>query len=109
MAPPTGSAAFEETTSEQRLTVATNLGVLYAKQHRWQAAAELLRPCLEIAEAGTVVGANARRRLYETYVLVLRRTGQKREAKALQARADALLPDTSSMTVDAGEAPGRRR
>jgi tetratricopeptide (TPR) repeat protein len=102
------SGASKETTSEQRLIVTTNLGVLYAKQHRWQAAAEVLRPGLEIAETGTGVGADARRRLYETYVLVLRHTGQKQEAKALQARADALLPpDTSSMTVDA--AAGRQR
>jgi hypothetical protein len=88
----------------------TNLGVLYAKQGRWQAAAELLPHALEIADAGTGIGTVARRRLYDTYAQVLRRSGQKREAKALQARADALLPpDTSSMTVDAGETGSRRR
>jgi tetratricopeptide (TPR) repeat protein len=100
----------KEATDEQRVTVMTNLGVLYTKQRRWQVAAELLRRSLEIAETGTGVGADARRRLYETYALVLQRTGQKQEAKALQARADALLPpDTSSMTVDAGDSAGRGR
>ena len=99
----------KEATNEQRVTLMTNLGVLYTKQRRWQAAGELLRRSLEMAEAGTGVGADARRRLYETYALVLRQTGQRREAKLLQARADALLPpDTSSMTVDAGETAGRR-
>jgi tetratricopeptide (TPR) repeat protein len=99
----------KESTDEQRLTVMTNLAVLYSKQQRWPAAAEQLRRAMEIAETGTG-GSIATRRLYETYALVLRRSGQKREAKALQARADALLlPDTSSMTVDIGEAAGRRR
>jgi hypothetical protein len=87
----------------------TNMGVLYAKQGRFPAAAELLRRALEIAEAGTGVAATIKRRLYDTYALVLMRSGQKREARALQARADALLPpDTSSMTVDVGES-GRWR
>jgi tetratricopeptide (TPR) repeat protein len=100
----------KEVSDEQRLTVVTNLGVLYAKQGHWPAAAELLRGALEIAEAGMGIGADAKRKLYETYALVLRRTGQKREAKALQARADALLPpDTSSMTVEVGGPAGRRR
>jgi tetratricopeptide (TPR) repeat protein len=99
----------KEATDEQRLTVMTNLGVLYSKQGRLPAATEFLRRAMEIAEAGTG-GSIAKRRLYETYALVLRRSGQKREAKALQARADALLlPDTSSMTVDIREAAGRRR
>jgi tetratricopeptide (TPR) repeat protein len=99
----------KEATDEQRLTVMTNLGVLYSKQGRLPAAIEFLRRAMEIAEVGTG-GSIARRRLYETYALVLRRSGQKREAKALQARADALLlPDTSSMTVDIGEAAGWRR
>ena len=99
----------KEATDEQRLTIMTNLGVLYAKQGRWQVAAELLPRALEIAEEGTGIGTVARRRFYDTYALVLRRSGQKREAKALQARADALLPpDTSSMVVDAGETAGRR-
>jgi tetratricopeptide (TPR) repeat protein len=100
----------KEATDEQRLTVLTNLGVLDAKQGHWPAAAELLRPALKIAESGTGIASNARRKLYETYALVLGRTGQKRAAKALQARADALLPpDTTSMTVDVGGAASRRR
>jgi tetratricopeptide (TPR) repeat protein len=99
----------KEATDEQRVTTMTNLGVLYAKQNRWPAAADLLPRALAIAEEGTSVRPIARRRLYETYAFVLRRIGQKREAKALQARADALLPpDTSSMTVDAGERTGRQ-
>jgi tetratricopeptide (TPR) repeat protein len=102
--------ASKEATDEQRVTTMTNLGVLYAKQGRWPAAAELLRRALPIADEGTGIRPIARRRLYETYALVLRRSGQKREAKALQARADTLLPaDTSSMTVDAGEPAGRHR
>jgi len=73
----------KEATDEQRVTLMTNLGVLYTRQRRWQAAGELLRRSLEIAGAGTGVGADARRRLFETYALVLRQTGQRREAKAL--------------------------
>lgn len=99
----------KDATNELRLTTMTNLGVLYAKQGRWPAAAEFLPQALEIADEGTGIRPIARRRLYETYALVLGRLGKKREAKALQARADALLPpDTSPMTVDAGETAGRR-
>jgi hypothetical protein len=103
------AATSKDATDEQRVTVMTNMGVLYSKQGRLPAAAELLRRALKIADAGTGVGATIKRRLYDTYALVLMRSGQRREAKALQARADALLPpDTSSMTVDVGES-GRWR
>jgi tetratricopeptide (TPR) repeat protein len=102
--------ASKEATDEQRVTLMTNLGVLYAKQGRGPAAAELMLRAVKIAEEGTGIRPIARRRLYETYALVLRRSGQKREAKALQARADALLPpDTSTMTVDVGKPAGRDR
>jgi len=98
----------KDATDELRLTTMTNLGVLYAKQGRWPAAAEFLPRALKIADEGTGIHPIVRRRLYETYALVLGRLGKKREAKALRARADALLPpDTSSMTADAGETAGR--
>jgi tetratricopeptide (TPR) repeat protein len=101
--------ASKEATSEQRLTVMTNLGVLYANKRDWRAAGEFLRRALEIADAAAAVDVTARRRLYGTYALVLRRSGQKREAKQFQAKAEALLPsDPSSMTVDAQSVAGRR-
>jgi uncharacterized protein HemY len=101
--------ASREATDQMRLTALTNLGVLYVKQRQWGPAGELLQPALRIVDAGTRVDTMARRRFYETYAAVLRQSGQKREAKALQARAAALLPpDTSSMTVDAAELRSRR-
>ncbi len=91
----------EDASDEQRITAMTNLGVLYGKQRRWPAAAGLLQKAMTIAAAGTPVGTTARRRLYETYAEVLWRSGQKGEARALQARAASLFPpDTSSLTVD---------
>lgn len=102
--------ASREATDQMRVTALTNLGVLYVKQRQWVPAGDLLRRSLQIAGDGTAIDAMARRRLYETYAVVLRQSGQKREAKLLQARADALLPpDTSSMTVDAAELAVRRR
>jgi tetratricopeptide (TPR) repeat protein len=96
----------EDASDEQRITAMTNLGVLYGKQRRWPAAAGLLQKAMTIAAAGTAIRTTARRRLYETYAEVLRRSGQKGEAKALQAEAASLFPpDTSSLTVDVRDHP----
>jgi tetratricopeptide (TPR) repeat protein len=78
-----------------------NVAVIYYREHDWHDAELCFLRATELPVAGYYVDPPLLRDLYANYADLLRRTGRKREAKALEMQANALFGrDIRSLSVD---------
>ena len=84
--------------------------VLHARLGRWQSAEEDLKSAISIADRDTRLDTDSLKRLLVNYAYVLRKIRRSKEARSIEARAEALqTPGWKNSIVDVSELVDKKK
>ena len=90
--------------------ILTARATLHARLGRWQSAEEDLKSAISIVDSDTQLDADSLKRLLVNYGYVLRKIRRTKEARSIEARAEALQPPGwKNAIVDVSELVAKKR